>query len=188
MRCSQPLLLFSSLYYENYVLIPNTTANHTVTNLFCGCWCFQLWHEISEALATWLFLVTDFSELCTLFLHMVQLSNWISLSESVSSNVPNSSGCSVLSPGMSQAEVNQKVSSFYQCSGKINIVTLVKCEVKCETLSQSFAYYSFCLSKIRIISTKNTLTVKKGCGQDLKKAVMKKMCFVAPGGHHYQNF
>ena len=39
--------------------------------------------------------------------------NRISLSESVSSNVPNSLGRSVLSPGTSQAEVNRKVSSFY---------------------------------------------------------------------------
>ena len=39
--------------------------------------------------------------------------NRISLLESVSSNVPNSLGCSVLSPQTSQVEVNRKVSSFY---------------------------------------------------------------------------
>ena len=63
-----------------------------------------LWHEISEVLATWLFLVGDFLELHIYV--MVQSSNQISLSKSVSSNVPNSSGRSVLSPGTNQAEVN----------------------------------------------------------------------------------
>ena len=44
---------------------------------------------MARALATWLFLVADFSELRMLYL---QSSNRISLSENVSSNVPNSSG------------------------------------------------------------------------------------------------
>ena len=72
----------------------------------------------------------DFSELCMLYLRMVQSSNRISLSESVSINVPNSPGHWVLSPGTNQAEVNQKVSLFYQCSGKINIVMPIKINVK----------------------------------------------------------
>ena len=65
-----------------------------------------LWHKISEALATWLFLVAEFLELCMLYLRMVQSSNQISLSKSVSSNVPNLLGHSMLSPGTSQTEVN----------------------------------------------------------------------------------
>ena len=66
----------------------------------------MLLHEISDQLATWLFLVADFLELRMLYLRVVQLSNQISISKSVSSNVPNSLGRSVLSPGTSQAEVN----------------------------------------------------------------------------------
>ena len=34
-----------------------------------------LWHEISEVLTTWLFLVADFLELHMLYLRMVQSSN-----------------------------------------------------------------------------------------------------------------
>ena len=50
---------------------------------------------------------------------------------------------------LSQAEVKRetrKVSLFYQY--KIIIVMLDKCGVGKQEISQSFAYYSFCLSKV----------------------------------------
>ena len=104
-----------------------------------------LWHEISEVLTMRLFLVADFSELCMLYLHMVQSSNRISLLESVSSNVPNSSGHLCCHQDQVKGESKSEfVLSVQWTSCIINIVM----QVKCETLSQSFAHYSFCLSKV----------------------------------------
>ena len=59
------------------IVIVRGTCYKLIQYLFCKeVWLVvlpvhMLWHEISEALATWLFLVADFSELRMLYLRMV---------------------------------------------------------------------------------------------------------------------